>query len=65
MPILIHFDPTKECHVETNSSDYVSARVLSQKDDNGILHLVAFFSKRIVSAECNYKIYDKELLAII
>ena len=28
-PILIHFDPSKECHVETDSSDYVSARVLS------------------------------------
>ena len=64
-PILIYFDPSKECHVETDLSDYVSAGVLSQEDDNGILHPVAFFSKRIVPAECNYKIYDKELLAII
>ena len=63
-PILVHFDPSKECHVETNSSDYVSAGVLSQKD-NGILHPVAYFSKRIAPAECNYEIYDKELLAII
>ena len=50
--------------METNSSDYVSAGVLSQKD-NEILHLVAYFSKRIVPAKCNYEIYDKELLAII
>ena len=64
-PILKHFDLSKQCHVETDSSDYVSAGVLSQEDDNGILHPVAYFSKRMVSAECNYKIYDKELLAII
>ena len=64
-PILSHFDPSKQCHVETDSSDYVSAGVLSQEDNNGILHPVAYFSKRIVSAECNYKIYNKELLAII
>ena len=64
-PILMHFDPSKQCHLETDSSDYVSAGVLSQEDDNGILHPVAYFSKRIVLAECNYEIYDKELLAII
>ena len=63
--ILIHFDLSKKCHVETNLSDYVSAGVLSQKDDNGIFHPVAFFSKQMVPAECNYEIYDKKLLAII
>lgn len=26
---------------------------------------VAFFSKKMTSTECNYQIYDKELLAII
>ena len=63
-PILKHFDPSKQCHVETDSSDYVSAGVLSQ-EHNGILHPVAYFSKRMVPAECNYEIYNKELLAII
>ena len=29
------------------------------------MHPVAFFSKKLIPAECNYKIYDKELLAII
>ena len=63
-PILKHFDPSKQCHVETDSLDYVNAGLLSQ-EDNGILHPVAYFSKRMVPAECNYEIYDKELLAII
>ena len=46
-------------------SDYIVARVLSQKDDKRVLHLVAYFSRKISLAKCNYKIYNKELLAII
>ena len=64
-PILRHFDPDLPCVVESDSSDYVSAGVLSQYDKDGILRPVAFFSKRLIPAECNYEIYDKELLAII
>jgi hypothetical protein len=51
--------------MECDASDYVTAGVLSQKDDDGVLHPVAFFSRKMAPAECNYEIYDKELLAII
>ena len=51
--------------VETDASNLVSAGVLSQYDDDGYLHSVAFYSKKHSPAECNYEIYDKELLAII
>ena len=64
-PILSHYNPDKACHLETDASDYVSAGILSQPDDDGILHPVAFFSKKMAPAECNYEIYNKELLAII
>lgn len=64
-PILMHFDPNKQIIVETDASDYVSAAILSQHDDQGTLRPVAFFSKKHTPAECNYEIYDKELLAII
>ncbi len=37
----------------------------SQYDDEEVLHLIVFYSKNMSSAECNYKIYDKELLIII
>ena len=63
--ILRHFDPNEQCFVETDSSNYVNAGMLSQPDDNSILHPVAYFSRRMTPAECNYEIYDKELLAII
>ena len=64
-PILKHFDYEKECIVETDASDYVSAGVLSQYNDKGILHPIGYFSKKHSPAECNYEIYDKELLAIV
>jgi hypothetical protein len=61
----MRFDPDKEILVETDASDFVSAGVLSQRDDSGVLRPVAYFSKKHATAECNYEIYDKELLAII
>ena len=63
--ILYYFDLTKQCFIETDSSDYVNASVLSQMGDDGLLHPMAYFLRRIAPAECYYKIYDKELLAII
>ena len=64
-PILRHFDPAREITLETDASNLVSAGILSQPDDEGILHPVAFYSKKHSPAECGYPIYDKELLAIV
>ena len=64
-PILAHFDFEKQCILETNSSDNVSAGIIFQYGDDGLLHLVAFFSCKHSPQEINHKIYDKELLAII
>lgn len=51
--------------VETDASDCVSVGVLSQYGDDGLLHPVAFFSKKHPPVECNFEIHDKELMAII
>src|SRR5258705_224351 len=64
-PALRHFDHEREVIIETDASDYVSAGVLSQRDDEGVLHPVAYYSKKHSPAECNYDIYEKELMAII
>jgi hypothetical protein len=64
-PILARFDPNCDVIVETDTSNYVSAGVLSQYDNDGILYPVAYFSKKHSLAECNYEIYDKELMAIV
>jgi hypothetical protein len=62
---LRHFDYEREVIIETDASDYVSAGVLSQRDNEGVLHPVAYYSKKHSPAECNYDIYDKELMEII
>ena len=63
--ILMHFDAEREIIVETDALDYVSAGIMLQYNDNGILHPVAYFSKKHLPAEYNYEIYNKELIAII
>ena len=51
--------------METNTSNYVSVGIMSQYNNNGILHPAAYFLKKYLLVECNYEIYDKELMAII
>jgi hypothetical protein len=51
--------------VETDGSDYIIAGVLSQPDNKKNLKPVAYFSTKILPAEYNYKIYNKELLVVI
>jgi hypothetical protein len=64
-PVLAMFDYTRKTILETDASDWASGGVLSQYDEDGLLRPVAYFSSKHTSQECNYEIYDKELLAII
>ncbi|GME30926.1 uncharacterized protein ACHE_31418A, partial [Neofusicoccum parvum] len=59
------FDPDRKIILETDSSGYCTGGILSQYDNYGVLRPVAYFSKKNLPAECNYEIYDKELLAIV
>ena len=63
--ILVMFDLDKPLTVKSDSSDCVTGEVLSQPDSQGVLHPVAYFSTCMAPTECNYDIYDKELLVII
>ena len=51
--------------IEANSSNYVTGGILSQYNKDGVLYPIVYFLKRLNPAEYNYKIYNKELLAII
>ena len=62
--MLVHYDSLLETWVETNALDFVILEVLSQKHGK-VLKLVAYFSKKMTPAECNYIIYNKELLNIV
>ena len=64
-PVLVMPDMTKQFIVEADASDFATGAVLSQKQDDGKIHPIAFMSKSLNDAERNYEIYDKELLAVI
>ena len=63
--VLRHFDPKEPLHIFTDASGWASGGVLKQRNSKGVLQPIAFFSKKHTPAECNYDIYDLELLAII
>jgi len=64
-PILQHFNPERAVTIETDASDYAIGAKCSQPDNNGILHPVAYYSRKLKDLERNYDIHDKELLAIV
>jgi hypothetical protein len=48
-----------------DASNYVIGAVLMQKDDNGKMHPIAFFSKTMNKAQRNYNVYNWELMGIV
>ncbi len=58
-------DPERPYKLETDSSNYALSGQLRQRDDEGRLHPVAFFSQKLHRPKLNYRIHDKELMAII
>ena len=63
--MLVHPDPTRPFQVETDAAVFAIGVVLSQPDNEGTLHLVAFYSRKFTAPEINYPVYDKELATII
>ncbi|KAJ1040702.1 hypothetical protein NDA10_002716 [Ustilago hordei] len=62
--VLQHFDYHLPTRLETDASDFAIAGVLKQEHE-GRWHSVAFYSRKMSSAEKNYEIHDKELLAVV
>lgn len=63
--ILTYFNLDLETQVESDTSNFMVATVLSQKYYDRIFKLIAFIAKKIFIAKCNYEIYDKIFLAIM
>jgi hypothetical protein len=64
-PVLKHYDAGLESMIKTDASDGVIAGVLSQLHPDGEWYPVAYYSKTMTPAECNYEIHDKEMLAVV
>ncbi len=63
--VLRHFNLKRQTILKINALNYVKDEILSQYDDESVLHLMIFYSKSMIFAEINYHIYDKKLLIII
>ena len=64
-PCLAHINPDRPYRMETDASNFAYGAALSQKQEDGKYHPVAFMSKSMLPAERNYDIYDKEALGIV
>ncbi len=62
--ILVSFNHTCMTVMKTDFSDWCIDEILLQLM-NDVWRLCVYYSKKNASAECNYKIYDKEMLIII
>ena len=63
--IFRHFDSKKQAMLKIDSFDWVTDEVLSQHDDDEVLHSMIFYNKSLNLVEINYHIYNKKLLIII
>jgi len=63
--VLVAPDLDKKFRVEVDASNYATGGVLSMECTDKLWRPVAFISKSLSNIECNYKIYDKEMLAVV
>ena len=64
-PILMLHNPDKPHLIRPDASGYALGIVLEQPDDDEKWRPVAFFSRKFTTAERNYDVHDRELLAIV
>ena len=64
-PVLAMPDPEQQFELETDASDYALGAQLGQRDNQGKVKPVAYYSKKLDNTQRNYQIHDKELMAIV
>ena len=63
--IFQHFDSLKSIRVKIDVSDKIIKEILCQSNDEDHWHSVIYFSRKMISIECNYEVHDKKLLIIV
>ena len=64
-PVLRTFDPARRAVLTTDASGIAVAAILTQPDDEGRQHPVAYESRKLTTAERNYPAHVLELLAVV
>lgn len=63
-PVLAQPQPVLPFVIETDASEWAIGCVLKQKGGDNKLHPVAYDGRKLSSAEINYAVHEKELLAV-
>jgi hypothetical protein len=63
--VLRTFDPARRAVLTTDASNVAVAAILTQPDDQGHQHPVAYESSKLTAAEQNYPAHVLELLAVV
>jgi hypothetical protein len=58
-------DPKLQCVLRTDASGYTLEAILEQINNKEETQTVVFYLRKFISAEVNYDIHDRELLAIV
>lgn len=64
-PVLMIFDPSKKCIIQTDASKIGIGAVLKQEACDGKLDPVAYFSRKLLPYEMNYSISELKCLAVV
>ena len=54
--IFRYYDKIKQIMLKIDFSNYVNAKMLSQYDNEKMLHFVVFYNRNMISIEFNYEI---------
>jgi hypothetical protein len=63
-PVLKYFDASHETQLWTDARAFAIGGALLQRDENGDLRPIGYYSRRLTPAEEKYSTYARELLAI-
>lgn len=64
-PVMLAPNFEKSFVLATDASNVGAGAVLLQEDDQGVEHPVCYYSKKFSSAQRNYSVIEKELLALV
>ena len=64
-PVLRTHDPRRRCQVVTDASGLAVSVILTQPDDEGVQHPIAYESRKLTASERKYSPYALEMLAVV
>ena len=63
--LFIHYNSLKRNRMKIDVFNFAIANILNQQNENNNYYLMTFWSRKMIFAKQNYKIYDQKLLIIV